>query len=169
MSKLKLEFYPSNILREKNLEIPKITPEVKKLIKDMIETMYHEQGVGLAAPQVGVNLRLAVIDVSEKQNSPIVLINPQIVSAKNKIKSEEGCLSIPGYREVIPRFGNVKVTALDQNFEPLEIEADGLLARCLQHEIDHLDGVLFVDHLGRLKSRMFEKWLQNYNPNEEDE
>ncbi len=169
MSTLKLEFYPSPILREKNLEITKITPQIKKLITNMIQTMYYEEGVGLAAPQVGVNLQLAVIDVSEKQASPIVLINPKIIHTQNKIKSEEGCLSIPGYRETIPRFQIVKVSALDQDLKPFEIEADGLLARCLQHEIDHLQGVLFIDHLGRLKKKMFEKWLQNYDPDAEDE
>ncbi len=171
MSVLKLEIYPSNILRVENQEITKITPQIKKLIADMIETMYHEQGIGLAAPQIGHNLQIAVIDVSEKQKSPTVLINPQIIKTENKIKSEEGCLSIPGYREVIPRFEKVKITALDQDLKRIEIEAEGLLARCLQHEIDHLQGILFIDHLGRLKKRMFEKWFQNYleHGDEEDE
>ena len=159
MSTLKFQYYPSQILRNENQEISENSADLQKLIKAMITTMYKKEGVGLAAPQVGHNIRLTVIDVSEKQNSPIVLINPEITQTRNKIKSEEGCLSIPGYREIITRHEWVKVKALNKDFQPFEIEGEGLLSRCLQHEIDHLNGILFIDHLGRLKKRMFEKWF----------
>lgn len=131
-----------DILRQVAKPVEKVTKKRKKLVKDMIETMYEADGVGLAAPQIGLSERIIVIDVGE---GPFALINPEIKDAKGSAIDVEGCLSVPGEKSYVKRAANVVVEALNEDEKPLRLEADGLLARCLQHEIDHLDGILFID------------------------
>jgi peptide deformylase len=126
----------------------------------MAETMVAANGVGLAAPKIGVQTRVAVIDVSEEQDQRIELINPEIVQRVGSVASEEGCLSIPRYRDTISRNAAVTVKAQNRRGDWFEIEGEGLLSMCLQHEIDHLNGVLFVDHLSRIKREFFRRWLK---------
>jgi len=127
-----------------------------KLIENMIETMYAAPGVGLAAPQIGINRRLAVLDISAGSNRSdlMVLINPVLIEEHGEVKEEEGCLSFPGLIEWVVRPKRVVVKAFDQNMKPVEIPGDGMLARALCHEIDHLDGVLFTERMGRLKREL---------------
>lgn len=132
------------ILAKKCKEVTEMTDRNRELIEDMIDTMYEANGVGLAAPQVGVLKRIVVIDVSEEGDSPIVLINPVITEADGEQKGPEGCLSVPGKSGVVTRANHVKVKALDENMEPFEIEGTELLARAIQHELDHLEGVLYT-------------------------
>lgn len=132
----------SEVLRESALEVPKITPNIEKLLDNMLETMYEANGVGLAAPQIGVSKRVVVIDVGE---GPIELINPVIVDKQGEEEDAEGCLSIPGVTGDVVRAARVKVRGLNRKGEEIEYVAEGLLARAFQHEVDHLDGVLFVD------------------------
>ena len=150
MSILKIIEYGNPILREKSKEVIKISKKIKTLVQDMLETMYHSNGVGLAAPQVGENLRIFVIDVSDPKGpiDPIVFINPKIIKKSGATSSYEGCLSFPKAYTRVRRYSNVMVKALDLNGRPFIKEAkDGeLLARAIQHEFDHLDGKLFIDH-----------------------
>jgi len=159
MSVLSIVRYPDKVLRGKTMPVGDIDGGLQKLIDDMIETMYAAPGVGLAANQVGVSKQLAVIDISLRdENIPlIVLVNPEIVHFEGEIEEEEGCLSIPDYTTVIKRAIKVGVRGFDREGRPVEIEAEGLLARALQHEIDHLNGVLFVDRMGRIKREFFKK------------
>lgn len=133
------------ILTKKSKEVKEITPKIKELIGDMLDTMYAHEGVGLAAPQVGILKRIVVIDVSEEGNDPIVLINPEVISTSGVQMGSEGCLSVPGKVGMVKRPNVVKVRALDENMEEFEIEGEELLARALLHETDHLDGKLYVD------------------------
>ena len=151
--------YPSDLLSKKAAPVERVTPEVRQLVEDMIATMYDAPGIGLAAPQVGVLDRVTVIDISSEEHPDElrVFINPEIVRAEGTLTWEEGCLSIPGVYEKVERAHSVVVQALDRHGEEFELEADGLLAVALQHEIDHLDGVLFLDHLSPLKRRMLMK------------
>jgi peptide deformylase len=154
--------YPDPVLRTKTAGVEKIDSSLDRLIQDMIETMHAAPGVGLAANQVGVSLQLAVIDLSARENSEqrhplFVIINPEIVSSEGSIVEEEGCLSIPDYSEKVKRAARVKVRAQDRTGKPFEIEAEGLLAKALQHEIDHLNGLLFVDRLSPLKKNIFKR------------
>lgn len=158
MTVLDITKYPDPVLKTPAQEVSSVDAVVRKLLEDMTETMYAAEGIGLAAPQVGILQRVAVIDVSESRNEVIHLINPEITASSGEVPSEEGCLSIPEYRETITRKELVTVRALNGKGEPIEIRAEGLLAICLQHEIDHLDGVLFVDRLSRLKREMFKRW-----------
>lgn len=160
MSKLPIVFYPDPILKKQTAPVSSFDAALGRFLDDMKETMYAERGIGLAAPQVGSLQRVTVIDVSDDGDSPIELINPQIVSRSGKTSSEEGCLSIPEYREHVERSKSVVVRANDRTGAQFELEADELLAICLQHEIDHLDGVLFVDRLSRLKRDYFLKWFK---------
>ena len=132
------------ILGKKCKEVTEMTDRNRELIEDMIDTMYEANGVGLAAPQVGVLKRIVVIDVSEEGDSPIVLLNPVITEADGEQKGPEGCLSVPGKSGVVTRANHVKVKALDENMEPFELEGTELLARAIQHELDHLEGVLYT-------------------------
>jgi len=132
------------ILGKKCKEVTEMTDRNRELIEDMIDTMYEANGVGLAAPQVGVLKRIVVIDVSEEGDSPIVLINPVITEADGEQKGPEGCLSVPGKSGVVTRANHVKVKALNENMEPFELEGTELLARAIQHELDHLEGVLYT-------------------------
>jgi len=147
------------ILREETKEVGEITDEIRQLVKNMFDTMYLAKGIGLAAPQVGRTERLAVIDVHEK---PFVIINPEIIDAAAKSsKAEEGCLSIPDVYGDVERPSHVRVRALDIEGKPFEVEAIELLGRCLQHEIDHLHGKLFIDYLSVLKRRSaIAKWTK---------
>ena len=151
--------YPEKVLREKTSAVAEIDGSLQKLIDDMIETMYAAPGVGLAANQVGVSRQLTVIDVSARDEKQplIVLVNPVIVYQEGEIESEEGCLSIPDYTSVLKRALKVCVKGLNRHGKPVEIEAEGLLARALQNEIDNLNGVLFVDRIGRIRREFFKK------------
>lgn len=149
-----LVILPDSVLRQVSKPVEAITPEIKALAADMFETMYDAPGIGLAAIQVGVPLRMITIDLAkpEDEKAPMVVINPEITwSSEETNVHEEGCLSIPEYYEEVERPARVKVRYLDLDGKQQEIETDGLLATCLQHEIDHLNGVLFIDHLSRLK------------------
>ena len=159
MSILDIRVLGDPILREETNEVGTITDEIRLLVKNMFDTMYLAKGIGLAAPQVGRSERLAVIDVNEK---PFVIINPEIVEADaKKAKAEEGCLSIPDVYGDVERPSRVRVRALDIDGNAFEIEATELLGRCLQHEIDHLHGKLFIDYLSVLKRRSaMAKWTK---------
>lgn len=156
---LDIKKYPEEVLKKKSLPIDAIDKELQILIDNMIETMYAAPGIGLAAPQVGVSKRLITVDITvgKEKDSLIVLINPEIVEADAIIDSEEGCLSLPGETTVIKRAGRVLVKGLDRNGNNIELQAEGLLARALQHEIDHLDGILIFDRLGLIKKEFFKK------------
>jgi peptide deformylase len=148
MALLKIVTEEDPVLRKKAKEIDKITKRLRELAKDMLDTMYQAKGVGLAAPQVGVSERLIVIDVGE---GPIVLINPSIVESSGEIRDIEGCLSIPGRNEYITRAEKAIVTGMNLDGKKLRLESSELLARAFQHEIDHLNGILFIDHLPKEK------------------
>lgn len=151
--------YPNPELKKKSVPVAIITDKIRELARDMAETMYDAPGVGLAAPQIGVHQRVIVIDVSPKDEQPnlIVAINPEIVHAEGESYEEEGCLSVPRYAANVHRHAKVVVKALDLEGEEVTYRADGLLAIAFQHEIDHLDGTLFVDHLSPLKKDIFRK------------
>jgi peptide deformylase len=154
--------YPDPELKKKSAPVMVITDATRELVRDMAETMYDAPGVGLAAPQVGVHQRIVVIDISGKDEAPelIVAINPVIVHAEGESYEEEGCLSVPKYAANVRRHARVVVKALNLEGEECTFRADDLLAIAFQHEIDHLDGVLFVDHLSSLKKTMFRKRYQ---------
>jgi peptide deformylase len=156
---IEIKRYPEKILKERTSDIVEINSEIQHLIDDMVETMYAARGVGLAANQIGVPKRLCVIDVStnEGQFPLIVLINPEIIEKWGSIDEEEGCLSIPEYRAKVKRAEEVLVRGLDRKGKQIEIKGKGLLSRALQHEIDHLDGILFVDRLSPIKRDFFKK------------
>ncbi len=160
MALLPLKFYPDPILKTKCAPVTTFDTALATLVEDMIHTMYEEEGIGLAGPQVGITTRICVVDVSEDGQGVTEFINPEIVAKSGNTSIEEGCLSIPGYREFVDRKEKIKVKAQKRDGSPFEVEAEGILAICLQHEIDHLDGVLFVDRLSRLKKELFLKWLQ---------
>ena len=152
--------FPDERLRTVAKPIDEVNSEIKQLVADMFETMREEKGIGLAATQVNQHVRLVVMDVSEEQNEPRVFINPEIVNKEGSTISEEGCLSVPGNYAKVDRAEKVTVKALDGEGEPYELEADGLLAICIQHELDHLDGKLFVDYLSPLKRQRIRKKLE---------
>jgi peptide deformylase len=158
MSELKIELLGAPILRQKAEEIDQIDEELRTLIAGMYDAMYEAEGIGLAGPQVGVARRVVVIDVKDAAHPRFALVNPRIVErGKVKEKEEEGCLSIPGVSALVERPATVTVEAVDEHGQPLRIEAEGLLARCIQHEVDHLEGILFIDHLSPLKRSMLVK------------
>ncbi len=159
MSVREIKKYPEKILRVKTERVKEFDAELEKLIIDLIETMYAAPGVGLAANQIGVSKQVAVIDVhtAEEKSSLIVLVNPEIVCMEGENSSEEGCLSIPDYTTIVKRAEKVRVKCQDRKGKPFEIEADGLLAKALQHEIDHLNGLFFIDRIGRIKREFFRK------------
>ncbi|ADK83726.1 peptide deformylase [Desulfarculus baarsii DSM 2075] len=151
--------YPDPVLAEKCAEIDRVDDELRRLAQDMIDTMYDAPGVGLAAPQVGRAIRMVVVDTAEddKRGTPMVLINPRVVAKRGQLVWDEACLSVPDYRADVVRASEVVVEAGDLEGNDLRIEAEGLTAVCLQHEIDHLDGVLFLDHISSLKRAMYRK------------
>jgi peptide deformylase len=154
------------VLREKAAPVADLSDEVRRLIEDMFDTMYAEDGVGLAAPQVGVSRRVIVVDPREDDVQPFVLINPEIVesSEDDLDRAEEGCLSIPGLREIVERPYAVRVCGLDRDGRHTEFEAEGFLARIIQHEVDHLDGILFPDRVSALKRKMLLARWQKVKP-----
>ena len=161
MSVMKIHKYGDIVLRQKSKPVEKITPELKRLISDMFETLYEAPGVGLASPQVGVPLRVCVIDLCpEGKKQPIALINPKISRKRGAVKEDEGCLSLPGIFASVKRYENVKVDAINEKGLPVLIEASGMLSRAIQHELDHLDGKLFIDHLSFFKRRVLEKEIK---------
>lgn len=160
MAALEIRMMGDPVLREKAEAIAEVDDDVRRLAQDMFDAMYTADGVGLAAPQVGISRRLIVVDPREEGVEPVALVNPSVVEVGDEPdRAEEGCLSIPGLREVVERPATVVVEALDLDGEAVRIEADGLLARVLLHEVDHLDGVLFLDRVSPLKRKMLlKKW-----------
>ncbi len=152
--------YPDPRLRRQALPVAQVDAAVRRLIDDLAETMYAAPGIGLAAIQVNEPRRVIVIDLSEERNQPQVFINPEIVARDGEQTLEEGCLSVPGIYEEVTRPNRVRVRALDRDGQPFELEAEGLLATCIQHGIDHLDGKVFVDYLSRLKQSRIRKKLE---------
>lgn len=160
MAILHILLYPDQRLRRHAAVVKKVDSKIRKLVDDMFETMYEAPGVGLAAPQVDKALRLMILDVSEDKSEPLCFINPEILSLSEQEKTEEGCLSVPGVYEDVVRAAEVRVRAQDKDGEVFELQATGLLAVCIQHEIDHLDGKLFVDYLSPLKRKRIEKKME---------
>jgi len=154
MSVREIRLLGDPVLREKCRPVEAVTPGIQALVEDLTETMYAAEGIGLAAPQIGVPLRVFVYDVRDPDVEPGTLINPRIVEARGEVRESEGCLSIPGLKEIVPRSAEVRVEGLDASGREVSIEASGLLSRCLQHEADHLDGVLFFDRVSPLKRKM---------------
>ena len=152
--------YPDPRLRRKANPVPEVTDDIRRLVDDMAETMYQAPGIGLAAIQVNEAWRIVVIDISETRNQLQVFINPEILSRDGEQEREEGCLSVPGIYEPVIRANRIHVRALDSDGKPVEFEAEGMLATCIQHEIDHLDGKVFVDYLSRLKQTRIHKKLE---------
>jgi peptide deformylase len=152
--------YPDPRLRHKANPVPEVTDNIRRLVEDMAETMYQAPGIGLAAIQVNEAWRIIVIDISETRNQLQIFINPEILSREGEQEREEGCLSVPGIYEPVIRANRIHVRALDRDGKPFELEAEGMLATCIQHEIDHLDGKVFVDYLSRLKQTRIRKKLE---------
>jgi peptide deformylase len=145
--------YPDKRLRTIAKPVISVDKAIKQQVKDMFETMYAAPGIGLAATQVNFHQRIIVIDISDQCNEPICLINPEVIEKSGEIQCEEGCLSVPDYYENVIRDNDIKVKALNQDGETFELEASEMLSVCIQHEIDHLDGILFIDHLSKLKQK----------------
>ncbi|NWN83145.1 MAG: peptide deformylase [Halomonas sp.] len=161
MAKLPILEFPDERLRTKAVPVETVDDEVRRLVDDMLETMYDARGIGLAATQVDVHRRVIVMDVSDERNAPLVLINPEFTPIGDEREPlQEGCLSIPEYYADVPRALRVHLKALDRDGQPYELEADGLLAHCIQHEHDHLEGILFVDYLSSLKRDRVLKKMQ---------
>lgn len=158
----KILYLPDERLRKVAKPVETFDDQLQTLIDDMFDTMYDARGVGLAAPQIGVSLRLSVIDVIGDKTKQIVIINPEIISSEGEKEFEEGCLSVPGAYDKVIRAAKVKVKALDRTGKPFEISGDGLLGECLQHEIDHLNGKLFIDLLSPLKRVMARRKLDKF-------
>ena len=149
--------YPDKRLRTIAKPVVSVDETIRQQVKDMFETMYEAPGIGLAATQVNFHQRIIVIDISDQCNEPICLINPEIIEKSGEIQWEEGCLSLPDYYENVIRANDIKVQALNQHGETFELEASEMLSVCIQHEIDHLDGILFIDHLSKLKQKRLKK------------
>lgn len=160
MALLPILEFPDPRLRTRAQPVAQVDAEVRQLIDDMLETMYAAPGIGLAATQVNVHRRILVIDVSETHDEPLALVNPEIVWRDGMEETEEGCLSVPGIYETVKRADSIRVKAVDRQGKPFEFEAAGLKAVCIQHEIDHLDGKLFVDYLSELKRTRIRKKLE---------
>ena len=159
MTKLTILEYPDPRLRTKAVPVAEVNDEIRQLAADMLNTMYEAPGIGLAATQVDRHIRMLVADVSEERDQPHVLINPEISASDGEIIHEEGCLSVPEIYARVKRAETITVRYLNEQGEPTELEADGLLAICIQHEMDHLEGKLFVDYLSQLKRNMIRKRL----------
>jgi peptide deformylase len=166
MALLNILHYPDPRLRTKAKAVTEFDSKLKTLISDMFETMYEAPGIGLAATQVNVHKRLLVMDVSEEKNEPKVLINPEILNSEGDEEMDEGCLSVPGYYETVRRAEKISVRAQDADGELFEFTADGLEAVCIQHEIDHLEGKLFVDYISALKRDRIRKKLEKQKKQE---
>jgi peptide deformylase len=162
MALLEILEFPDPRLRTVAKPVEAVNRDIQAIIADMFETMYQAPGIGLAATQVNIHRRIVVIDVSEEQNEPLVFINPEIdvLDEQQLHEYDEGCLSVPGFYETVTRPERVRVTALDKNGQPFQLEPEGLLAVCIQHEIDHLNGKLFVDHISTIKRQRIRKKLE---------
>ncbi len=188
MAILEVIKFPDSRLRRKGNAVEEVTPELKKLVDDMLETMHSEKGIGLAAIQVGVEVRLLVIDIQPQGDNdryeldqgmtdlekavkqPIVIFNPEITKKEGKTSYDEGCLSVPGFYESVTRAKYIEVKGLDRDGNPVEYKLDGLLAICMQHEIDHLDGKVFIDRLSPIKSNRIKAKIKKFGyPKPEDE
>ena len=159
MAKLTILEFPDPRLRTRAIPVETVDDELNTLIDDMFETMYSAPGIGLAATQVDVHKRLLVVDVSSDNSEPHALINPEIFELDGETMTEEGCLSVPGYYEEVKRAEHIRVRFLDRKGEETELQAEGLLAVCIQHEVDHLDGKLFVDYISEAKRQRIRKRL----------
>jgi len=159
---LKIVYLPDPCLRQIAKPVETFDSALQTLIDDMFDTMYHARGVGLAAPQVGISKRLSVIDTEGDKQNQLVIINPEIIRAEGEQEYHEGCLSVPGSYDKVIRAEKVTVKALDRHGEPFEITADGLLGECLQHEIDHLNGKLYIDLLSPLKRNLARRKLEKF-------
>lgn len=160
MTTLDILHFPDPRLRNVAQPVERVDDDIRQLVDDMFQTMYAAPGIGLAATQVNVDKRVIVIDVSEEKDQPLCLINPQILARDGVEEMEEGCLSVPGVFELVERADHVRIQALNRDGEQFELEAGDLLAVCIQHEIDHLDGKLFVDYLSPLKRARIRKKLE---------
>jgi peptide deformylase len=160
MTKLAILEYPDPKLRTRAEAVTLVDDAVRQLADDLLETMYAANGVGLAATQVDIHRRVIALDVSEGRDQPLVLINPELLSAEGKGPAEEGCLSLPGIYDKLSRPTRIRVRALNLEGEPFEMDAEGLLATCIQHEMDHLEGKLFVDYLSELKRQLIRRRLE---------
>jgi len=160
MTKLAILEYPDPRLRKTAQRVESVDDAVRQLVADLLETMYAARGVGLAATQVDVHRRVIVLDVSEERNQPMVFINPELVKTEGRGAGEEGCLSVPDVFDKVQRATHIRVRALGSEGKPFEMDADGLLAVCIQHEMDHLEGKLFVDYLSELKRQLIRRRLE---------
>ena len=160
MTKLAILEYPDPRLRTTAKPVDVVDDAVRRLTDDLLETMYAAKGVGLAATQVDVHRRVLVLDVSEERNQPLIFINPKLLSAEGRGPGEEGCLSVPDIYDKVQRATHIRVGALGRDGQPFEMDADGLLAVCIQHEMDHLEGKLFVDYLSELKRQLIRRRLE---------
>jgi peptide deformylase len=165
MTKLVILEYPDPRLRKTAQAVTAVDDAVRQLADDMLETMYSKNGVGLAATQVDVHKRLIVLDISDSRDQPLVLINPELLSLEGKGPGEEGCLSLPGIYDKLSRATHIRVRALDRDGQSFEMQAEGLLAVCIQHEMDHLEGKLFVDYLSELKRTLIRRRLEKERKN----
>ena len=168
MAKREILHFPDPRLRNVARPVEEVDDEIRQLVDDMFETMYDAPGIGLAAIQINVAKRVIVVDVSEDKSEPLCLINPEILEKEGEETMDEGCLSVPGVYEKVQRAERVRVRALDRDGKSFEMEVDGLLAVCIQHEIDHLDGKLFVDYLSNLKRQRIRKKLEKQRRHGED-
>jgi peptide deformylase len=160
MAKLDILTFPDPRLRNRAASVERVDAQVQRIVDDMLETMYAAPGIGLAATQVNIARRIVVIDLSEQKDTPLCLINPEILARAGEGEMEEGCLSVPGFYEPVTRAAWVRMRALDREGRPFELETEGLLAVCIQHEVDHLDGKLFVDHISALKRQRIRRKLE---------
>ena len=160
MALLEILEFPDPRLRTVAKPVKEVTGKVVALADQMLEAMYEAPGIGLAATQVNTHQRVIVIDVSEASNQPLILINPTVISGEGEIETNEGCLSVPGFYEPVDRFQHIQLEAIGRDGEPFTMEADDLLAVCIQHEMDHLEGKLFVDYLSSTKRQLIRKKLQ---------
>jgi peptide deformylase len=160
MTKLVILEYPDPRLRKRAEPVAVVDDALRQLADDMLETMYASNGIGLAATQVNVQKRLLVLDVSEARDHPLLFINPEILSSSGRAPVEEGCLSVPGIYDKVQRATQIRVRALGRDGQSFEMDAEGLLAVCIQHEIDHLEGRLFVDHLSELKRQLIRRRME---------
>ncbi len=160
MALLPILHYPDPRLRTKAAAVDAVDDSVRTLIDNLLETMYDASGIGLAATQVNVHQRVLVVDVSERRDQPLAFVNPRIEQAEGEQERDEGCLSVPGFFEPVRRAERIRVAALNRQGETFALEADGLLAVCIQHECDHLDGKLFVDYISNLKRQRIKRKLR---------
>jgi peptide deformylase len=168
MALLEILKYPDPRLRTVAKPVAEVTDEIRQLIEDMLETMYAAPGIGLAATQVDFHERLLIIDITEDKTQPLCFINPEILEMSGSMENDEGCLSVPEVYESIERAEHIRVKAQDKNGQEFELEAEGLLAVCIQHEMDHLEGKLFVDYLSQLKRSWLKKKLSKARKRDSD-